>query len=113
MSEITDEMIEAGCAAIVEARGYVWPNGFDDDEIKTGRENMRLALEAALLAQRSAVREEIDGLRRALEPFAAIASSEELRRLCLGEDIDHWSADGRGVTLGDLRKARAALEAKP
>ncbi len=54
--KITDEMIEAGCAAIGEARGYKWPGDFDDDETKTGRENMRLALTAALSASPAGVK---------------------------------------------------------
>lgn len=45
---VTDEMIEAGCAAVLKRRGYDWPVGCDDEEQKTARENVRFALEAAL-----------------------------------------------------------------
>lgn len=50
----------------------------------------------------------IEVLEAALRPFAAEADRRS--GLCLGLDIDHWSIDGVGdLTLGDLRKARAAL----
>lgn len=45
---VTEKMIEAACKAVIEKSGYVWPNGFSDEEKSVGRENMRVALEAAL-----------------------------------------------------------------
>lgn len=48
---VTDEMVEKAANAIAKKRGYTWPGTFDAEEIETGRENMRAALEAALSAQ--------------------------------------------------------------
>lgn len=47
-------------------------------------------------------------LRKALAPFAAEADAR--KNLALGEDIDHWPIGGSRLTLGDLRRARAALQ---
>jgi len=48
--DVTDEMIEAACAAILELRGFKWPDGCDEEELTIGRQNMAVALTAALAA---------------------------------------------------------------
>lgn len=48
--------------------------------------------------------------RDALEPFAREADARS--SLVLGPDIDGWPIGGSALTLGDLRRARAALSPK-
>lgn len=48
--KITDEMIEVANRAVIEKRGYKYPGLFTDEELRIGRENMKVALEAAFAA---------------------------------------------------------------
>ena len=60
-----------------------------------------------------ALRSERDALREALAPFAALP---DLRNLGAKHDVDPvWGVNGVCLTVGDFRRARAALtgEAKP
>lgn len=52
----------------------------------------------------------LEEARKVIEPFADACRTSEIERLCLGPDIDHWSADGLGLTLGHLRAARRFME---
>ena len=54
------------------------------------------------------LRAENERLREALKPFADEAA--KLSPLCLGPDIDHWLIGKCDLTLGHLRRARAAIE---
>jgi hypothetical protein len=66
---------------------------------------------AAAVRSLSARLREVEG---ALEPFAKEAETEGNVRLSLGSDIDHWPLGSpNGLTLGDLRRARAALTKPP
>ena len=58
-----------------------------------------------------ALLDERDRLRAALEPFAREADRYEPDE---GDDRDRmWDTDGCTLRIGDLRRARAALEGKP
>ena len=50
----------------------------------------------------------IDEMAEALEPFNREA--ERYDRLVFGEDIDDWMVTAPHLTLGDLRRAAAALK---
>ena len=64
--------------------------------------------EIALLAQ---CERENARLREALEPFAK--ELDRRAQLAPGPDIDHWPIGMSALTLGDLRRARAALATSP
>jgi len=52
----------------------------------------------------------IEELAAVLEPFAKQADNR--KEMALGPDIDHWpivQLNNKPITLGDLRRARAAL----
>jgi hypothetical protein len=53
----------------------------------------------------------IGELEGALKPFAA--ELDKWTHIVPGPDIDHWPINGNGLTLGDLRRARAALTKEP
>ena len=69
------------------------------DEAARQRDVVKAALAAA--------KAEKERLREALEPFAREADARS--NLVLGPDIDGWPIGGSALTLGDLRRARAAL----
>lgn len=53
MAKATPEMIDAACKAVIDLHpeeGFEWPDGFNDDEVATARENMTAGIEAALAA---------------------------------------------------------------
>lgn len=45
---VTGEMIEAACAAIMALRGYEWPSSCNEEEQRIARENMSAAIKAAI-----------------------------------------------------------------
>lgn len=67
--------------------------------------NAKTAIEAAALIRSQ--QNEIAALRGALEPFADEADRHQ--SIALGPDIDNWPVlQTKGLTLGHLRRARAA-----
>lgn len=69
---VTDEMVEAGCAAVLKLGGEAWPIDCDDEEQKTARENIRVALEAALLC----AFEQVGNQHRTLMPTPTVEKVE-------------------------------------
>ena len=90
-----DEAIRAGIRAVVDAmvnERDLWKS--DADRQRQIREDDRIKVEE---------------LRNALQPFAGIKADD-------GDTFDTWNDDviiRCEVTVGDLKKARSALEAKP
>ncbi len=75
--------------------------------------------EESLSEQVAALVEEVAQLRAALAPFAAAADRiDESSTRRLSDDIGLWTPMSniereRGITIGDVRKARAALSPAP
>ena len=71
----------------------------------------KLNAKAAVDPELADLREENARLREALEPFAK--ELDRRAQLAPGPDIDHWPIGMSALTLGDLRRAHAALAALP
>ena len=82
---VTDDMIEAACAAIMKLRGYRWPSSCDDEEQRIARENITVALAAAI----------------ATPPAPQVAGWQDIRTAPRDEEILVWNGRRRHVAQWD------------
>lgn len=109
---ITDEMVELGCAAISQKRGYDWPSSWDEEELRIGRENMRAALSAALSVE---TRAKVKPLEWTAEDNGEFIAVSAVGWYHIGFPARSWNLtmpSGEVPSFGDdLEAAKAAAQA--